>query len=132
MSSYRDRYYRELRKYVNEWEQSFREFIEEVCKSGVVKSMLLVGSRARGDHRYSSDFDVVAVIGDNDDPLEITAMLRSLVRGRFPLDLIAIHETELEDPAYREMLRTSIDLCSEGREDTYQAPHHPKERGLQL
>jgi predicted nucleotidyltransferase len=115
MSSYRDRYYRELRKYVEEWERGFRKFVEEACKSGVIRSMLLVGSRARGDHRYSSDFDIVAVIKNSDDPLEIAAMLRSLVRGRFPLDLIAIHESEVEDPLYREMLKTSIDLCSEGR-----------------
>jgi predicted nucleotidyltransferase len=80
--------------------------------------MLLVGSRARGDHRYSSDFDVVAVIKNSDDPLEIAAVLRSLVRGRFPLDLIAIHESEVEDPLYKEMLKTSIDLCSEWRDDT--------------
>ncbi|MFZ8823625.1 MAG: nucleotidyltransferase domain-containing protein [Desulfurococcales archaeon] len=118
MNGYRDRYYRELRKYVEEWEQNFRIFIEEVCKSGVIKSMLLVGSRARGDHRYSSDFDVVAVIKNSDDPLEIAAVLRSLVRGRFPLDLIAIHESEVEDPLYKEMLKTSIDLCSEWRDDT--------------
>lgn len=94
---------------------SLRKFVEEACKSGVIRSMLLVGSRARGDHRYSSDFDVVAVVKNSDDPLEIAAMLRSLVRGRFPLDLIAIRESEVEDPLYRVMLKTSIDLCLEGR-----------------
>lgn len=116
MIDYRDRYYRELHRHVEKWEESFREFIRNACRSGFIKTLLLVGSRARGDYRDSSDFDVIAVIGDDADAIEIIARLRRLIKDRFPLDLIAIPESDLGDPLYREMLKDSIDLCREERD----------------
>ena len=34
---------------VSEYERRFREFVEELCRSGLAEEVYLVGSRARGD-----------------------------------------------------------------------------------
>jgi predicted nucleotidyltransferase len=96
---------------VSEYEKRFREFVEELCRSGLAEELYLVGSRARGDNIPSSDFDVVIVVGDDKDPVDVATKARLLRRKPFPLDIAAIRQCDALDPIYREMLRDAKKIC---------------------
>lgn len=107
----KSRLLREVSKRVIEWQEAFELYIEEVCRSGLVKELYLIGSRARGEHYSSSDFDLIAVVRREEDPLEVAELLRSMRKKGFPLDLLVLREDDLEDPIYREMLEGKKKLC---------------------
>ena len=98
-------------KRVSEYEKRFREFIEELCRSGLVEEVYLVGSRARGDNIPSSDFDVVLVIDDDRDPVEVAVKAKLLRKEAFPLDIVVLRRSEVSDRIYSEMLKYSKKLC---------------------
>lgn len=104
--------YKVYARRLSEYDKAFGEFVEVLCKDDRVIDVLLTGSRARGDALPYSDYDVIVVIPDNSDKLSLVEELRRLRRRSFPLDLIAIHESELRDPLYSEMLRNSMKLCN--------------------
>lgn len=95
---------------VEKREELLTRFIDRVCKSGYVKEVYLVGLRVRGNHRSSSDFDIVVVV-ENEDVLEVAEYISSLRREPIPVDIIVLTENDLEDPIYREMLRYRKKLC---------------------
>ncbi|MEM3372096.1 MAG: nucleotidyltransferase domain-containing protein [Candidatus Korarchaeum sp.] len=107
----KSRLLREIPKRAVEWQEAFELYVDEVCRSGLVKGLYLIGSRARGEHSSSSDFDLVAVVGREEDPLEVAEVLMSMRRKGFPLDLLVLREDDLEDPIYREMLEGKRKLC---------------------
>ena len=73
---------------VSEYEKRFREFVEELCRSGLAEEFYLVSSRARGDNIPSSDFDIVIVVDDDRDPIDVATKARLLRRESFPLDML--------------------------------------------
>lgn len=92
----------------------FTRFISTVCKSKYVKEVYLVGSRARGDNKPSSDFDIVVVIEEDDfDLIEVAEYVSSLRKEPVPVDIIVLREEDLEDPVYREMLKDKKKLCGD-------------------
>jgi len=103
--------YRKLAERVKEYDRLFNEFIRELCSSSLVKEVYLVGSRARGDYIGSSDFDIVVIINDYDDPLDIVMRIRLLKKVSIPLDIIVLREDEFKDPVYAEMLKYAKKLC---------------------
>lgn len=103
--------YKIYAKRVREYDKAFKEFIEALCKSGMVIKAFLIGSRARGNNLPYSDYDVVVVIPDNSDKLSTIEELRRVRKKSFPLDLIALYKDELEDPIYNEMLKNAKKLC---------------------
>ncbi|MCS7103644.1 MAG: nucleotidyltransferase domain-containing protein [Candidatus Korarchaeum sp.] len=107
----RSRLLKEVSKRVIEWQEVFELYVEEVCGSGLVRELYLIGSRARGEHSSSSDFDLLAVVSREEDPLEVAERLRSLRKKSFPLDLLILSEDDLEDPIYSEMLKDKRRLC---------------------
>ena len=96
---------------VSEYERRFREFVEELCRSGLAEEVYLVGSRARGDSTPSSDFDVVLVVDDGRDPVDAATRARLLRREAFPLDVVVLRRNEVGDPIYGEMLRDARRIC---------------------
>jgi HEPN domain-containing protein/predicted nucleotidyltransferase len=98
---------------LSSWERGFKAYVERLCGDPSVLEAYLVGSRARGDNLPGSDYDVLVAVRDGTDKLEAAFRLRRL-RGEdiFPLDLIVVWESELNDPVYAEMLRGARSLCS--------------------
>jgi predicted nucleotidyltransferase len=96
---------------VSEYERRFREFVEELCRSGLAEEVYLVGSRARGDSTPSSDFDVVLVVDEGRDPVDVATRARLLRREAFPLDVVVLRRSEVGDPIYGEMLRDARRIC---------------------
>ena len=63
--------------------------------------VVLFGSRARGDHRADSDYDLLVVMDVGDGPEPRTAPVRRLLRGLgVPFDVVVYTPQEWE--AYRE------------------------------
>ncbi|MEM0218356.1 MAG: nucleotidyltransferase domain-containing protein [Desulfurococcaceae archaeon] len=93
-----------------EREEMFKRFIDTLCRSSSVKEVYLVGSRARGDHTPSSDFDI-AVVTENDDIIDVAEHVSSLRKEPVPLDVIVLRREDLENPLYKEMLRNKRKLC---------------------
>ena len=104
--------YKVYRRRIAEHDIAFKEFVEVLCRNEIVLEVYLVGSRARGDYLPYSDYDIVVVIPDNKDKLTVIEQLRRLRKKSFPLDLIALHSSELNDPIYSEMLKYAKKLCS--------------------
>ncbi len=81
----------------------FEEFTERVIKeyNGEV-SIILFGSRGRGDNRESSDFDVLVILrektsGDHQ-------VVYQLKPGELPADAVIVTPEELETPVIKKML----------------------------
>lgn len=53
------------------WQEAFERYVDNVCKSGIVKELYLIGSRARGGRASSSDFDLLAIVSEGEDPLDV-------------------------------------------------------------
>ncbi len=67
-------------------------------------SVVLFGSRARGDHWPSSDYDVLVVLERVDDEAEEASKLYSMKRG-FSADIIVVTPDKLQLGDVKEMLK---------------------------
>ncbi len=76
---------------------------QEVPKS----TILLFGSRARGDSLPYSDYDIAVILEHVDDKVKVVERLRRLKPKGLSLDLIVVSIDELNDPIIKEMLRDS-------------------------
>jgi len=104
-------FYAKMARRVKEYSKVFEEFTRDLCVSGLVEEAYLVGSRARGDHVPSSDFDIVVIISDHGDPVEVAVKVRLLKKTSIPLDVIVLRRSELRDPIYTEMLKSAKKIC---------------------
>ncbi len=72
-------------------------------------TILLFGSRARGEARAASDYDV-AIILPNPNPLEeVIRARRARLRG-LRVDVVVLGVRQLEDPMYAQMLDGAVVL----------------------
>ncbi|QIW23611.1 nucleotidyltransferase domain-containing protein [Sulfolobus sp. S-194] len=83
---------------------SFDEFIKRVIEyyNGKV-SIVLFGSRARGDYWESSDYDIVVFLESVRDPIDEAVKLYSMKKG-FPADIVVLNIDKLKDPIIMKML----------------------------
>jgi Nucleotidyltransferase domain. len=83
----------------------FERFVERVVRhyNGRV-SVVLFGSRARGDHWPSSDYDVLVVLERVEDEAEEASKLYSMKRG-FSADIIVVTPDKLQLGDVKEMLK---------------------------
>ncbi|BBG22909.1 nucleotidyltransferase domain-containing protein [Sulfuracidifex tepidarius] len=82
----------------------FEDFIDEIIKhyDGKV-SIVLFGSRARGDFWESSDYDIMVFADEVKDSTEEAGKLYSMKRG-FSADILVLSVDKLEDPIIKKML----------------------------
>jgi predicted nucleotidyltransferase len=87
-------------------ERDFSEFVERVKRAYSQASIILFGSRARGDHLPYSDWDLAVVIEcrDESDRMRIAEELYRLKPPALPLDAIVVCVGELDDPIVSRML----------------------------
>jgi uncharacterized protein len=76
---------------------SFNEAIEKIALSLQPEQILLFGSRARGEERFDSDYDVLIVVNDCTNPHQLAAQAHLAARPRhFALDISVVSRSELE------------------------------------
>ncbi len=84
----------------------FNNFVKRVVERyGGRVTIVLFGSRARGDYWPSSDYDVMIFLEDvRDEALEATEILQ-LRESPFPMDVLVKKKDDVANPLVSEMLK---------------------------
>lgn len=78
---------------VRRYEEEFRKCVARIIERyGGRVTVVLFGSRARGTHDPSSDFDILVVVERVGDYFEEAAAIRSLCRGA-PVDVVLFEKS---------------------------------------
>ncbi len=86
------------------------EFVGRIARRFPKSTIILFGSRGRGEGRPDSDYDLLVVMDIGGDRYERIVEVRSLKPRGISVDLLVLSPEEIEDPYYREMLRGSVIL----------------------
>ena len=88
--------------------EMLREFSEAAARMlGDSATLVLFGSRARGEAGPASDYDVAAIFAERpsgDEYWRLLSEIRSAKPAGLPLDVVLLGLEELEDPLVRRML----------------------------
>jgi len=87
-----------------------RGFVSRVSSEYPGSTIVLFGSRARGDYMPYSDYDVAVVFRKVTDERELMLRIRGLKPGGLSLDLLVLSVDDLSDPVIREMLKGCVIL----------------------
>lgn len=88
--------------------EAFEEYIERLRGAYPRSTIVLFGSRARGDHLPYSDYDIALILPGPVDKLDEAVRARSLKPPELPLDLVILEPVDLEDPLVAKMLKDCI------------------------
>ena len=76
---------------------SFEEAVARIAEALRPEQIILFGSRARGDHRVDSDYDILVITRDG-EPHELARAASKVLRGReFALDLLALPQAHIAE-----------------------------------
>ncbi len=102
---------RKLFKYmflkVRESNRLFQEYVNKIKEAYPRSTIILYGSRARGDYLPYSDYDLAIILESVEDKFRVIEEIRSLKPLGLDLDLIILSPRDLEDPIIKNMLRHS-------------------------
>lgn len=91
------------RQRILNYQKMFKEFTEKLIKEYKSKiSIVLFGSRGRGDNRESSDFDVLIVLEKKTN--RDHQVVYQLKPAELPVDVVIITPSELQNPVVKKML----------------------------
>lgn len=90
-------------KLVSEYDDMFKKFVAALVEKVPGSTVILIGSRAKGDARPSSDFDIVLVT-TTPPGWGLLASLYQLA-GELPVDIIPASPADLQTPLFRQMLK---------------------------
>ena len=94
-----------LRESVIRYSDEFQRYIRKVIEAlGDTCSIVLFGSRARGDNMESSDFDVAIIVKDELSTFDVLDKVVVIERGCVPVDLVVLKISDLERGVIRKML----------------------------
>jgi len=98
------RFLRTLARYVKDGDNLLREYVNRLVREIPESTIVLFGSRARGDYLPNSDYDVAVILRHITDARNELLKLRSLKPEGLFLDLIILSIDEIDDPIIKEML----------------------------
>jgi len=103
---------RSLRRRVENSEKLLEEYVERLSRAYPEATILLFGSRARGDNLPYSDYDIAIVLPEPGcrDKIGKTIEARSLKPRGISVDVVILCRDELEDPLVKKMLEGGITL----------------------
>ena len=93
-----------LARALREADRALRLFAERVAERYPRSTIVLFGSRARGDHLPHSDYDVAVILEAVGDRVGAVEELRRLRPRGLPLDLVVLEVGDLGDPIVEKML----------------------------
>lgn len=82
------------------------KYVERLADTRPNSTVILYGSRAAGDFRPYSDYDIMVILRNVEDPLREIERLRSLKPRGVSLDLTVISIEDLGDPPYLRCWKT--------------------------
>ncbi len=91
-------------------ERLLAEYIKRLKREVPKSTILLFGSRAKGNSLPYSDYDIAVILDEVKDKVEMTERLRRLKPRGIDLDLIVFSIDEIEDPLVKKMLEGSRTL----------------------
>ncbi len=109
-SSGLDRLLRILGESISKGDELLRGFASRVSSEYPSSTIVLFGSRARGDYMPYSDYDVAVVFRKVPDERELMLRIRGLKPGGLSLDLLVLSVDDLSNPVIREMLKGCVIL----------------------
>lgn len=90
---------------VRERHRLFESYVERIVGFfGGRVTLILFGSRARGDEMLSSDYDLAVVVEGEVDVLGLTEILVKMRPRGLPVDVVVFQKEELGDPLVTRML----------------------------
>lgn len=104
MSGLRQRLLKSRARRLSEGQRLLRRYVEVIAENYPRSTVVLFGSRARGDELPYSDYDLAVILERVDDKLSLVEELRRLKPRGLPLDLIVVQADELSDPLIKGML----------------------------
>ena len=99
------KFLRDRQRKLANWSSLFEKFVNDaVSYLGKKVTLILIGSRARGDYESYSDFDLV-VFYDSIDEEKLFEVLNKLRPKGVPIELITVHISAFDDPLIQKMLK---------------------------
>jgi len=83
------------------------EYVKRLKEEMPKSTILLFGSRARGNSLPYSDYDIAVIFDKVKDKIEMVERLRRLKPKGIDLDLIILSVDEIKDPLVKKMLEGS-------------------------
>ncbi len=94
------------RQLLSKQDELLQEFVAKIAERFPNSAVILFGSRARGQERPDSDYDVLVVMDLEDrDRLKKILEIRSLKPRGISVDVLVLSPDEITDPLYWEMLK---------------------------
>lgn len=103
---------RSLRRRVESSDRLLEDYVKRLASAYPRATILLFGSRARGDSLPYSDYDIAIVLPEPEceDKIGRAVEARSMKPRGISVDVVILCESELEDPIVRRMLEKSVVL----------------------
>ncbi len=99
-----DTYLSRLKKDAEDYQKHIIRSIRKVYGDNI--TIILFGSRARGDHSLRSDFDILVITETPGDILEnIVRIRRSIGKKTFAIDIIVIKPEDITNPVIERMMK---------------------------
>lgn len=86
------------------------EYVKQLMSKLPQCTILLFGSRARGEHLPYSDYDLAVIMSHVEDKVRKIEELRKMKPRGIDLDLIVLSLDELNDPLVKEMIQGALIL----------------------
>jgi predicted nucleotidyltransferase len=93
---------------ISKGDELLRGFASRVSSEYPSSTIVLFGSRARGDYMPYSDYDAAVVFRKVPDERELMLRIRGLKPGGLSLDLLVIGVDDLSDPVLGRCLRAAL------------------------
>lgn len=107
---------KKLREKLAKLDRLFEEYVSLLARTYPESTILLFGSRARGNNLPYSDYDLMIIVKlrDSRDRLTETVKAYSLKPVQLPIDLLVVDLEELDDPIVLKMLERGCVILYDG------------------
>ncbi len=107
LSGYRRTLLKAWTKRIASSSRLLEEYVQRLARRYPKTTIVLFGSRARGEESPSSDYDLAVIVPEASDKLKLIEEMRRLKPHGISVDLLVIGVNELEDPVIARMLEKS-------------------------
>jgi len=105
---------KKLRERLTKLDELFHKYVKALSNLYPYSTIILFGSRARGECLPYSDYDIMIIIKDINDKIERVVNAYKIKPPELAVDLVLISEKELEDPIIEKMLREGCKIIYDG------------------